>query len=204
MRTETCLVPIVYDRVTPVTARALLAGALLLSSPVGSEAQDVCSNLEGWLSETDLIARMHAPMYWFGPNELYFPTLPFHTAFDGIDNEGMGTPGAMDFADPGEVAPLGPNGRPSWDLLNADYVGGNDGPFERLGRAAIIYRVQTLSVRQIDDFYLLFGDAHTAAYAPAQFINRFVNHLWSPSLFLGLSTGTWVCQARGEPWVGTH
>ncbi|MGD8867910.1 MAG: hypothetical protein PVI01_09770 [Gemmatimonadales bacterium] len=101
--------------------------------------------------ETDPIARRYAPMYWFGPGELCFPTLPFHTAFDGVDNRALGTPGVIDFADPGEIAPLDSEGRPSWNSIDEEYVGGD--AVHPISHSAVLYRVQPLDTREVDHFW---------------------------------------------------
>ncbi len=62
----------------------------------------------------------HAPVLRFGDTETDFPTMPFHTAFDGKDNN---DDGRFDFDDPDEVAPLTPSGRLSWATLYGDYRG---------------------------------------------------------------------------------
>ncbi len=134
-----------------LASASLSTASLLYGEPTPALAQNDCGNLDNWLAETDPIARKYAPMYWFGPGELYFPTLPFHTAFDGIDNRGLGTPGLIDFADPGEIAPLDAEARPSWNLIHDDYVGADQA--HPIFYSAVIYRVQPLDTKEIDHFW---------------------------------------------------
>ena len=86
-----------------------------------------------------VLAARYAPIYWFGPGERYYPTVPFSTAFDGIDNNGDG---AVDFADTLEIAP-------SWDFLNQLYLGDDSSRAQKIERSAIFFRVCDLTADDI-------------------------------------------------------
>ncbi len=85
------------------------------------------------------LAARYAPIYWFGPGERYYPTVPFFTAFDGVDNDGNG---AVDFADPLEVAP-------SWNALDQLYRDDDTGNTQKIKRSAIFFRVCDLTAEDI-------------------------------------------------------
>jgi hypothetical protein len=72
-------------------------------------------------SNLDSIAHQLAPVISFAPFERYFPSLPFFTAFDGVDND-IGRPGARDFDDLDEVAPVMKNAV-SWRDITRAYDG---------------------------------------------------------------------------------
>lgn len=73
-----------------------------------------------------------APILWFADDEKYFPTMPFFSAFDSVDNDGSNP--QIDFGDPQEIAPSENNNSApedsvtklklaSWDTLDAWYNG---------------------------------------------------------------------------------
>lgn len=88
------------------------------------------------------LAHKYAPMLRFGPEERYFPTIPFFLAFVGA--------GLRDSA---TIAPLGPGGRISWDSLDQRYQAEvrnvrSQGPRARPTRAAVFYQVRCLVGKQ--------------------------------------------------------
>ncbi len=83
--------------------------ALCFATPL--RAQD-CPEAQGPNDST--LARRYAPILGFGPGERYFPTIPFFTAFDTIGGKG-------DLSDSARVAPLGKEGRISWNSLDTAY-----------------------------------------------------------------------------------
>ncbi|MGH7700009.1 MAG: hypothetical protein ACREMJ_05770, partial [Gemmatimonadales bacterium] len=96
------------------------------------------------------LARAFAPTLRFAPGERYLPTIPFFTAWDGVDNDGNGP---TDFADSLEVTLPGPGGAgPSWTALWEAYLGW-PGPGPR--PTAVFYRVCELTrgqAHQLVDF----------------------------------------------------
>ena len=94
-------------------------------------------------AEDSVLAARYAPIYWYGPGERYFPTVPFFTAFDGVDNNGNGT---TDFADSLEIAP-------SWETLDSLYLDDDDRGTQRIGRSAILFRVCDLTRKDIADMW---------------------------------------------------
>lgn len=133
-----------------------LGAATLTPGVVNGQTDRSCdpNGLDGLnthLASSAQVAARYAPLYWFSPGERYLPTLPFFTAFDGIDNdpdydsrfEGH----TLDFGDPDEVAPLGPDGVPSPTALE-DYYAEIDGR-----RSAVFYTVRDLSRREIQDMW---------------------------------------------------
>ncbi|MFQ5927834.1 MAG: hypothetical protein ACE5MH_10425, partial [Terriglobia bacterium] len=90
-------------------------------------------------AEDSALAARYAPIYWFGPGERYYPTVPFFTAFDGIDNNGNG---AVDLADPLETAP-------PWNVLNQLYLDDDTGNTQKIKRSAIFFRVCDLAADDI-------------------------------------------------------
>lgn len=77
-------------------------------------------------ADPDSLIRMNAPVLRFADLEEHFPTAPFFSALDGLDNDGDGR---FDFRDPDEVSPRpspvadGPP-RASWERLDAFYHAG--------------------------------------------------------------------------------
>ncbi len=72
----------------------------------------------------------HAPILWFADQEEYFPTIPFFSAFDQVNNNGINL--QIDFDDPEEIAPSEKNDSApqdqatalklvSWETLDAWY-----------------------------------------------------------------------------------
>ncbi len=91
------------------------------------------------MAADSVLAARYAPIYWFGPGERYYPTVPFFTAFDGIDNNRNG---AVDFADPLEIAP-------SWDYLNELYLDDDRRNTLKIRRSAIFFRVCDLGADDV-------------------------------------------------------
>ena len=99
-------------------------------------------------------ALAHAPILWFADKEEHFPTLPFFSAFDGVDNNGDGR---TDFQDPDEIAPLAsntPNSMASLDTLHQWYCSlPRD---ERRKLAVVFYKIDTLPANKTGK--ILFSD----------------------------------------------
>ncbi len=93
-------------------------------------------------------ALKYAPILWFADDEQYFPTLPFFSAFDGIDNDGDGE---MDFADRDEIAPFDPAAKDfskaAWDRLKKWYDALD--PSNRRKMTAVFYRIRTTTSNQV-------------------------------------------------------
>jgi hypothetical protein len=93
-------------------------------------------------------ALKYAPILWFADDEQYFPTLPFFSALDGIDNDGDGE---MDFADRDEIAPFDPAAKDfskaSWDSLKKWYDALDLS--NRRKMTAVFYRIRTTTSNQI-------------------------------------------------------
>lgn len=96
------------------------------------------ASLQGRLEQHKHLALHYAPVYWFGPGERYFPTLPFFPAFDSVSNEGT-APG-RDFEDSTEIAPRS-GASLSWNKLDSLYDGDDA---SKATRSAIFYRVRKL------------------------------------------------------------
>jgi hypothetical protein len=47
----------------------------------------------------------YAPILWFADREEYFPTLPFFSAFDSVNNNRSNSDSLKDFSDFDEIAP---------------------------------------------------------------------------------------------------
>lgn len=129
---------------------ALVGVAFFAARPAAAQSYDACeepAELARELEATWPWVEKYAPEYLFAPGELYFPTMPFFTAFDGKDNDGDGP---LDFEDPTEIAALR-DGHPSWSWLDSVY---RADPVERKAeRSAIHYRVRELTKRQVDDLW---------------------------------------------------
>ncbi len=86
-------------------------------------------------------ALANAPILWFAPGEKNFPTMPFFSAGDGVDNNKKD---AFDFADPSEIAPLNPKYQRqslvSWDSLQHWYSRFPEQEKKKL--AAVFYRIR--------------------------------------------------------------
>jgi hypothetical protein len=99
-------------------------------------------------------ALKYAPILSFTDKEEYFPTLPFFSAFDGVDNNGNGL---IDFADPQEIAPRhGSAYNPplSLDSLHAWY--GTLPKSERKKIAAVFYKIDSVPANKLGR--ILFSD----------------------------------------------
>ena len=146
----------------PATARrawpmiAALVAAMVTPGVVTGQTGRSCNpngldSLNTHLASIVRVAARYAPLYWFSPGERYLPTMPFFTAFDGIDNDqdydSRFEAHTLDFGDPDEVAPLGPDGIPSPIALE-DYYAEIDGR-----RSAVFYTVRDLSRREIQDMW---------------------------------------------------
>ncbi len=133
-----------------VVLAAVAASLTLGSGPVTAQPQQpaaVCDGLPPIEPQYQArLAHHFAPIYWFAPDERYFPTLPLFSAFDGVDNDGDGR---RDFDDPDEILPL-VGGRPDWGTLNEWYVRARD---EGTDRPAIFYRARDLRPQHIDELF---------------------------------------------------
>jgi hypothetical protein len=85
----------------------------------------------------------YAPALRFTSNEPFFPTLPFFTAFDGVNNGGTGS---IDFEDPEEIAPWDDK-QWVWSKLRDRYA--RLSRAEKLAVAAVFYRVRPCSSRRV-------------------------------------------------------
>ena len=93
----------------------------------------------------DQLAHRLAPSLEFGPDERYFPTLPFFPAWQRAN-----------LSHPDSIAWLGPNGRPSWGRLDARYADeltrapADPGTLRPIKprRAALLYRIRCLTEKQ--------------------------------------------------------
>ena len=112
--------------------------ALLISHPILSQCCLTPSDPTLSAGDSALAAR-YAPIYWYGPGERYLPTVPFFTAFDGVDNDGDG---AVDFADPDEIAPR-------WETLDSLYFVDDAKSTQKIARSAILFRVCDLTADEI-------------------------------------------------------
>ena len=127
-----------------------LWGAMLLLAAVtgGGEAQEPrrwspsCTR-EPWLSDSALAFR-YAPILSYALGERYFPTIPFFTAFDGVDNNSNGL---RDFTDIEEVNPSVQDGHLSWEALDTFYLRRSEqlSNAAYLDQHALLYRVRTLT-----------------------------------------------------------
>lgn len=120
--------------------------------------------IERRLREDSALAYRFAPVLWFAPTEQDFPTMPFFTVWDTVDNNGNGR---RDFRDSDEVAMLDSTGRASWDTGLNWYryidttVDGKD-TFKtdpsrsraiNLRRSSVFYRVCDLSPGEVRDLF---------------------------------------------------
>ncbi|MCI0530432.1 MAG: hypothetical protein L0Y74_00550, partial [candidate division Zixibacteria bacterium] len=99
-------------------------------------------------------ALAHAPILWFADREEYFPTLPFFSAFDGVDNN---SDGKIDFDDPQEIAPRAdrePGSIASLDTLHSWYRSFTKEERKRL--AFVFYKVGSISAHKVGN--ILFSD----------------------------------------------
>ena len=99
-------------------------------------------------------ALVHAPILWFADKEEYFPTLPFFSAFDGVDNN---ADGKIDFDDPQEIAPRSdqdPGSIASLDTLHLWYRSFSKEERQRL--AFVFYKVDSISANKLGN--ILFSD----------------------------------------------
>lgn len=99
-------------------------------------------------------ALAHAPILWFADDEEYFPTLPFFSAFDGVDNNGDGK---KDLEDLQEIAPQSnpaPGSLVSLDTLHLWYRTLSRDGRKRL--TAVLYTLQTIPANKVGK--ILFSD----------------------------------------------
>ncbi|MEP7324571.1 MAG: hypothetical protein ABI836_01365 [Gemmatimonadota bacterium] len=128
---------------------------LLVATPTIVRAQqdpkNVCPSRRTALTPQEqlLLARRYAPVLRFAPGEQYFPTIPYFTAWDGLDNNDA--PG-QDLSDLSEVAPR-MRDTVYWDLVDASYkkdlIGSLMADTSRLSlqareRAATFFRIRDL------------------------------------------------------------
>jgi hypothetical protein len=107
----------------------LLAGLVVLSLATPGQAQsryrlracDALARTPEQVQEERALAFRHAPVLRFAPNARYFPTLPFFTAIDGVDNN---ADGLTDLADSAEVTLTDSASHlPVWNRLDQAYIG---------------------------------------------------------------------------------
>lgn len=99
-------------------------------------------------------ALAHAPILWFADREEYFPTLPFFSAFDGVDNN---FDGRIDFADPQEIAPTSDKHLRSLASLDSLHLWYRSFPKEERQRLAFVfYKVDSVSAHKVGN--ILFSD----------------------------------------------
>ncbi len=116
--------------------------ALLISVPALAQTGWRCGPTPSDFAlsaEDSVLAARYAPIYWYGPGERYLPTVPFFTAFDGVDNDGDG---AVDFADPSEIAP-------PWEKLDTLYFEDDAESTQKIARSAILFRVCDLTADEV-------------------------------------------------------
>ena len=152
----------------------LLAGVLLLSVTSSGLSQsryrlracDALARTPEQVEEERRLAERHAPVLRFAPNARYFPTLPFFTAIDGVDNNGDGL---VDLTDSAEVtlidstAPI-----PIWNRLDQAYIGRLPAPGRNraatsvppsqqlefgLDHSAVMYRVCALEPGEVRELF---------------------------------------------------
>ena len=101
-------------------------------------------------------ALQYAPILWFANDERYFPTLPFFSAFDGVDNDSDKT--EKDFDDCDEIAPFDPAAKKfskaSWDRLKKWYDALADSNKRKM--TTIFYRTRSTRANKIKE--ILFSD----------------------------------------------
>jgi hypothetical protein len=115
-----------------------------------------CHKPDPWANDPDYAeALRHAPILWFANEEQYFPTLPFFSAFDSVDNDGDH---ALDFADRDEIAPFDSASRDfstaAWDKLKAWYD--SLAVSDKRKMTAVFYRKRTTTANEVKD--ILFND----------------------------------------------
>ena len=121
----------------------LTTSTLLLAGPLGAQTDN--PNCDG--SSYRALADSLAPVIRFAPGERYFPTIPFFSAVDGVDNNRTG---GVDVADPDEIAPLTSGGNPSIRELIRYY----DHALEKDKLVhAVFYRVCMLDMKQTDHIW---------------------------------------------------
>jgi hypothetical protein len=128
-------------------AMALLPALAQAQSAQGTGVRTYPCALQPPQSELDQIAYQNAPVFWFGPGEMFFPTLPFYMAVDRSDNNHTrGT----DFQDPDEIAPLKSG---HFDLATADTLYLHQSVHDRLHRSVVFYRTRTLTDEERTRFW---------------------------------------------------
>jgi len=132
----------------PAPRLALGLIVLIMATPLRA---DRCRSSNGPLLPPKALhelAQLHAPILRFAAGEQYFPTVPFVTAFDGVDNDGNGL---TDLADSFEVSLGAGEGRgPLWNALRDAYTKLKGKKETR--RHAVFYRVcelQRSDVREL-------------------------------------------------------
>lgn len=103
----------------PAPRLALGLLAVIMTTPLYADRCHPPNSHPMSANEAYEYAIRHAPILRFAAGEQYFPTMPFLTAFDGIDNN---SDGRIDFGDSAEVT-LGAGDRhgPSWEALQLAY-----------------------------------------------------------------------------------
>jgi len=103
-------------------------------------------------------ALKYAPILWFANEEKYFPTLPFFSAFDGVNNDSghVNSDTARDFADPDEIAPIDSASndlsKASWDKLRNWYDALDRPSKKRL--VTVFYRIRHTEANKVRDIFI--------------------------------------------------
>lgn len=101
-------------------------------------------------------ALKYAPILWFADDEKYFPTLPFFSAFDSVNNDSVEGDNVRDFADPDEIAPIdtdsNDSSRASWDKLHKWYDSLNISTKKRL--VTVFYRIRHTEANKVKDILI--------------------------------------------------
>lgn len=134
----------------PFAGPLLLSAALALPAWGQQDPDNHCPSDTTALSvaQAEALARRYAPVLRFAPREQYFPTIPYLSAWDGMNNN---RDAVTDLADPDEIAPRR-NDQVYWDRVDSIY----QNPFDTTladtlryylrsrERAAAFYRVRDL------------------------------------------------------------
>jgi hypothetical protein len=110
-------------------------------------APDSLKNTPGYAE-----ALKFAPILWFADDEQYFPTLPFFSAFDSVDND---HDGKYDFDDRDEIAPLDSTSQKfshaAWDSLRRWYEALK--PEAKRRMTTVFYRKRTTTAAKVRAFF---------------------------------------------------
>jgi len=110
-------------------------------------APDSLKNAPGYAE-----ALKYAPILWFADEEQYFPTLPFFSAFDSVDND---HDGKWDFDDQDEIAPLDSASKKfshaAWDSLRRWYEALKSEAKRRM--TTVFYRKRTTTAAKVRSIF---------------------------------------------------